>query len=186
MTEIGASTARLDLTTAPSGNVKRFAALQSAAPPVGAMQFCAAAKKAGVQPIVGAIVMVGDSPEEGMVEIRQEGDVEPLVTGADALGVDYGAIRVRLVPTAVGAQPRPACTAEGQDCSIHGDRLRSRKMQPDPFSIRLLKIFELVPVVKHNIFRRKIGEPSAQVIGLACPTNDAPASQNKLELADRK
>lgn len=33
---------------------------------------------------------------------------------------------------------------------------------------------------------RKIGEPSAQVIGLACPTNDAPASQNKLELADRK
>ena len=37
-----ASTARLDLTTAPSGNVKRFAALQSAAPPVGAMQFCAA------------------------------------------------------------------------------------------------------------------------------------------------
>jgi predicted transglutaminase-like cysteine proteinase len=36
-----ASTARLDLTTAPSGNVKRFAVLQSAAPPAGAMQFCA-------------------------------------------------------------------------------------------------------------------------------------------------
>lgn len=59
------------------------------------------------QPIVGAIVMVGDSPEEGMVEIRQEGDIEPLVTDAEGRFDVAAAPGGRVVLLLDPKEPRP-------------------------------------------------------------------------------
>lgn len=59
------------------------------------------------QPVVGALVLVGDSPSEGMIEISQDGSEEPIVTDAEGRFDVAAAPGGRVILVLDPKQPQP-------------------------------------------------------------------------------